>query len=123
MEIRKTIIPTLALFGSFSTLICCALPALLVSLGAGAVMVGLVRAVPQLVWISKHKILLFSFAGIMLIISDISRYISRNAPCPIDPQQAKSCMRLRRFSFTILLVSIAIYITGFFFAFIAPLLF
>ncbi len=35
---RDTVLPSLALFGSTSTLVCCALPALLISLGAGAVM-------------------------------------------------------------------------------------
>ena len=34
---RDSIGPTLALFGSASTLLCCALPALLISIGAGAV--------------------------------------------------------------------------------------
>jgi hypothetical protein len=45
----------LSLFTSFSTLICCALPALLVALGAGAVLSTLVSHVPQLVWVSEHK--------------------------------------------------------------------
>ena len=38
----------LSLFTSTGTLICCALPALLVSIGAGAVMAGLIEAVPQI---------------------------------------------------------------------------
>ena len=42
-------------FGSMSTLICCVLPSLLVSLGLGAVMAGLASNVPGLVWISEHK--------------------------------------------------------------------
>lgn len=119
MAIRKTIFPTLSLFSSLSTLLCCALPALFVSLGAGAALVGLVSAVPQLIWLSEHKIPLFIFAGIMLTISAISHYVSRNAPCPLDPLQAKSCMRLRRISSVILYFSLTIYVIGFFFAFIA----
>ena len=119
MTIHKTILPTLALFSSFSTLLCCALPALFVSLGAGAALIGLVSAVPQLIWLSEHKIPLFIFAGIMLVISGVSRYATRNFPCPVDQLQAKSCMRLRRISSVIFYFSLAMYSIGFFFAFIA----
>ena len=45
----------LSLFTSTGTLICCALPALLVSIGAGAVMAGLIEAVPQITWLGKNK--------------------------------------------------------------------
>jgi len=48
-NLRNAIVQTLTLFGSLGTLLCCALPALLVSLGAGAVMASLVTNVPQLV--------------------------------------------------------------------------
>ncbi len=118
----KKILHTVALFGSFSTLICCALPALFVSLGAGAALIGLVSTVPQLIWLSVHKIPLFIFAGIMLTISGISRYMSRNAPCPIDPAMAKACDRTRKISLGVFYFSLAMYATGFFFAFIAPYL-
>lgn len=82
-------------------------------------MAGLVSAVPQIVWLSEHKVPLFIFAGVMLIFSGVSQYLARNAPCPIDPVQAKACMRMRRLSFGIFIFSVAMYATGFFFAFIA----
>jgi len=116
----KKVFHTLALFGSFSTLICCALPALFVTLGAGAALIGLVSAVPQLIWLSAHKIPLFIFAGVMLTISGVSRYMSRNAPCPADPAMAKTCGRTRRIGFLVFLFSLAMYASGFFFSFIAP---
>lgn len=119
MSLRSSVLSTAALFGSFSTLICCALPIFFVSLGAGAVVAGLVSAVPQLVWLSEHKVPLFIFAGLMLLLSGISHYMTRNAPCPVDSAQAKACMRMRRVSFGIFLFSLAMYATGFFFAFIA----
>lgn len=119
MSLRSNVISTLALFGSFSTLICCALPIVFVSLGAGALVAGLVSAIPQIVWLSEHKIPLFIFAGIMLILSGISRYLARNAPCPVDPAQAKACMRMRRLSLGVFVVSVIIYAIGFFAAFIA----
>lgn len=121
-QARHGLFATLTLFTSFSTLICCALPALFVTLGAGAVLAGVVSNVPQLVWLSEHKIALFIFAGTMLAVSGFLRYQSRNAPCPIDPDQARACGRLRRTSAYIYGFSVAIYLTGFFFAFIAPYL-
>jgi len=114
------LVSTLALFGSFGTLLCCALPALLVSLGAGAAVIGLVSAVPQLIWLSEHKVSLFIFAGITIVISGMLRWLNRNAPCPADPAQAKTCLRLRKLSAWIFYGSLAMYATGVFFAFIAP---
>src|ERR1700686_226922 len=118
MNLRNLTLEVLTILSSFTTLVCCALPALLVSLGAGAVLASLVTAVPQLVWISEHKIPLFAFAGVMLALSGISSYRNRNAPCPTDPVQAKSCLRLRRLSTRVFYVSSAAYVIGFFFAFV-----
>lgn len=116
---KNNVLPTLTLFGSLSTLICCALPALMVSIGAGAALAGIVSTIPQLVWFSEHKVALFALSGILILASGIGRYVTRNAPCPIDPTQAKACMKLRRISAYVFYASIAIYATGFFFAFIA----
>ena len=44
---------------SSGTLVCCALPALFVTVGAGAALSSLVSAVPQLVWLSENKEPLF----------------------------------------------------------------
>jgi hypothetical protein len=115
--VRTIILEILTILSSFSTLACCALPAALVSIGAGAALASVVTAVPQLVWLSEHKSQLFAFAGFMLVLSGVSAYRSRNAPCPADPAQAKSCMRLRRWSARIFYFSAAIYAIGFFFAF------
>src|SRR5215469_2451145 len=117
--LRTIIIETVALLGSLGTLICCALPALLVSLGAGATMASLVTNLPQLVWLSEHKVPLFTFAAIMLVMSGVTMSDKRRIPCPTDPQKAKSCIRVRRLSAAIFFVSLAIYAVGFFFAFVA----
>lgn len=115
----SSLISSLALFGSFGTLFCCALPALLVSIGAGAAVIGLVSAVPQLVWLSEHKVPLFIFAGVMITLSGVTRYLTRNAPCPIDAANAKACQGMRRISMGIFLFSLVMYAIGFFFAFVA----
>src|SRR6202171_1153135 len=118
INLRNLILEVLTVLSSFTTLVCCALPAVLVALGAGAVLASLVTAVPQLVWISEHKIPLFAFAGLMLVLSGVSTYRNRSAPCPADPAQAKSCLRLRRLSARIFYLSSIVYVIGFFFAFV-----
>jgi len=109
----------IALFTSFGTLICCALPAMLVALGAGAVVAGLVTAVPQVVAISIYKDYMFAGAGVLLLTAAVMRYATRNAPCPIDPHEADACRRLRRLSGWILGAAGLVYAVGFFFAYIA----
>jgi hypothetical protein len=112
----------LSLFTSGSTLICCALPALLVALGAGAALSSLVSAVPQLVWFSEQKEAVFSFATIMLAISGAMQWRARRLPCPADPGLARACTRARRMSLATYLVSLGLFLVGGFFAFVAPLL-
>jgi len=111
--------PTLSLFASTSTLLCCALPALLVTIGAGAVMAGIASNIPGYIWLTEHKVQLFILSGIMLALAIFMRWRSRNAPCPIDPVQARACNRLRRTSGIILYASVAIFLVGGFFAFFA----
>jgi hypothetical protein len=118
MNLRIIVLEILTVLSSFSTLVCCALPAALVSIGAGVAFASVVTAVPQLVWLSEHKHPLFAFAGLMLVLSGVSVYRNRSAPCPADPVQAKSCMRMRRWSGRIFYFSAALYAIGFFFAFL-----
>lgn len=116
---QQTLLPGLSLFTSLGTLVCCALPALFVTLGMGATLAGLVSSAPWLVALSEHKVLVFSVAGLLLLMSSGLQYRSRNAPCPVDPLKARACMRMRSISWIILFISILIYLVGFFFAFIA----
>lgn len=122
-RIRESVLNYFMLFGSLGTLVCCALPALLVSLGLGAVMAGLASNVPGLVWVSENKMIVFAFAGGMLALNGLLLWTNRNAPCPIDPKLRDACIRGRAFSRNYYFVSLAIFLTGAFFAFIAPSLF
>ncbi len=108
------------LLASSSTLICCALPALLVTLGAGAVMGSLVSAVPQLVWVSQNKLWFFGAAGLMLAAAGWLQWHNRNAPCPIDPALRESCTKTRRISRWVYWASVGIYAVGGWFAFVMP---
>ena len=123
-EIFKQIIPpSLSLFTSVSTLICCALPTLFVAIGMGASIVSLMSSFPWLLLISKYKILTFFVAGLLLLYSCYMFWRSRNSPCPVDPIQAKICLKLRIYNFIIIIISTVIYLVGFFFTFIAVKIF
>ena len=82
-------------------------------------MAGISSSVPGYVWLTEHKVQLFIVSGILLAFAMISRWQARNAPCPIDPDAAKACARLRRLSGILLWASVTIYIIGGFFAFFA----
>lgn len=116
---KHTLMPTLSLFTSVGTLVCCALPALFVTLGAGATLAGLVSTAPWLVALSKYKALTFGLSGVIILLAGIMRWRAKNAPCPIDPEQARACTRLRKASGWMYWGSVTVWITGFFFAFIA----
>ena len=120
---KQTVFPILSLFTSIGTLLCCALPALLVTLGMGAALAGFISVAPWITVISKYKIFIFVGAGVLLILSSYFLWINRNAPCPTNAKQAKACALLRKFSLYIIIISIVIYIIGFFFAFFAADLF
>ena len=111
----------LSLFTSGSTLICCALPATLVAIGSAATLTSLVSTFPQLIWISEHKTLVFSLAAVMLILAGCLQWQARNAPCPADPELAEVCTKTRKSALLIYYVSVAIFMLGAFFAFVAPL--
>jgi hypothetical protein len=111
-----------ALLASSATLVCCVLPAVLVALGAGAALASLVTAIPQLIWLSEHKPLVFVSAGALLAISGIALWIGRRAPCPADPKLARLCQRLRRISAIVYAIALASFLLGGTFAFLLPAL-
>ena len=122
-KFKQFISPSISLFTSLSTLICCALPTFLVTLGMGASMVSLISLFPWLLVLSEYKIQIFFVAGLLLLISFYLFWKGRNAPCPIDPIQAKMCLKLRFTNLIILIISSTIFLIGFFFAFIAVKIF
>ena len=121
MKNEKTgfFITLLSLFTSASTLLCCALPALLITLGMGAVMAGLVSNFPFIITLSNHKVLLFSVAGTLLILCGFLIKKANSLPCPIDPNQAFVCKKLRKINKYIYLFSVFLFLIGAGFAFLA----
>lgn len=118
----KRFVPYLSLFASFGTLICCALPALFVSLGLGATVAATVSTFPQLIWLSENKGIVFGIAGVLIAIGFLFMMNARNTACPIDPELGRACATGRSFSKIVLIFSAIVYLIGGFFAFVAPLL-
>lgn len=110
-----------SLVASSSTLICCALPALLVSLGAGAVLASLVAVFPQIVWLSEHKEVIFLISSLLMVGGGVLQWRNRFAPCPVDPHLRNLCLKTRRTSLRIYIVSLFFLLVGGWFAFIQPL--
>ena len=112
----------LMLFASTSTLICCALPILLVSLGLGAVSAAMFSTLPFLATLAHYKIYLFMGSGVMLLLGLWLVYRPGRA-CPSDPMLAAQCESVHRWNKRLLWFSASIWGVGFFAAFLSlPLL-
>ncbi len=119
---RNAALSASTLLSSTATLVCCVLPALLVALGAGATLAGIVSAVPQLIWLSAHKTLVFGTAGALLVVTGVTLWRARTLPCPTDPDLARSCAALRRLSWILYWVAAVSFAVGAGFAFLLPLI-
>ena len=69
----------LTLLTSTGTLVCCALPIMLVTLGLGSAVVGLTGAFPWLVTLSRHKAWVFAVSALLLAIGGWMLYRARAA--------------------------------------------
>ena len=111
----------LSLFGSFSTLICCALPSLLVLMGMGATVASALSMAPWLVTMSKHKVWTFTVAGALISMSFMMTYwvaprIREGEACIED--DPTMCGRVSKFSRMLLWGSATIWSFGFFMAYV-----
>jgi mercuric ion transport protein len=116
-----------SLFTSLGTLLCCALPSLLVFLGLGATVASVVSTAPWLISLSRHKNWTFTIAGLLIVANFV--YVFRIAPklqavgqsCRVD--QPSACGTASRMSRITLWASAGIYAIGFFSAYLlAPIL-
>lgn len=110
----------LSLLASSSTLICCALPALFVSLGAGATLASIVNVFPELIIISQYKIYISAFALLFLIVAGILIKNASVQPCPTDPNLRDICIKTRKKSKRIYIISVFIFAFASIFTYIVP---
>ena len=111
-----------SLFASTSTLICCALPAVFVTLGAGATFASLISAAPFLITLSQYKISITLFALVMIVVAGIVNYRTARLPCPLDPELGRACMQTRQRSQNLYFVSTGIFVFATFFTYVVPLI-
>lgn len=113
---RSWVFSYLSLFTSLSTLLCCALPSLLVLFGLGASVASMLSFMPWLVTLSHHKSWVFAVSGILILLSFVHTYaiaprLRKEADsCAADDP---SCDRATRFSKFVLWISAVIYLIGF----------
>jgi mercuric ion transport protein len=117
---RSALLSYFSLFTSLSTLLCCALPSLLVLFGLGASVASALSLMPWLVTLSRHKQWTFSVSGTLIALSFVNTYYFsprlRRAEC--SPDDPSACEDASAVSKTILWVSASIYVVGVFVAYV-----
>jgi mercuric ion transport protein len=114
-----------SLFTSVGTLLCCALPSLLVLAGLGGSVASTLSALPWLVTLSRHKHWTFSISGTLIALSFVNMYYlaPRLRARACDSENPSACDNASNLARTLLWVSAAIYAVGFFAAYaLGPLL-
>ena len=122
-QVRSGVLSYLSLFTSLGTLLCCALPSLLVLFGLGATVASTLSAAPWLVTMSHHKHWVFVVAGLLItgnfvyVYAIVPNLQMRSGTCdPNDP--AAACRTAGRFSRIVLWCSAALYMIGCFTAYL-----
>ena len=111
-----------SLFSSLGMLLCCALPSLFVLFGLGATVVSFLSVAPWLVTLSHHKNWVFATSAGLICANFMYVYMlapklrARSLAC--SPDDPRACELAGRVSRTILWISAAIYVLGFFSAYI-----
>ncbi len=115
---REAGVSWLTLLASTGTLVCCALPIMLVTLGLGAAVVSLTSALPFLIVLSQHKVWVFAFSALMLAITAWTLYRAGRV-CPADTATGELCRRAQRWNRRIFWSAVVIWVVGFSAAYLA----
>ena len=109
-----------SLFASSSTLVCCALPAVFVALGAGASFASLISTFPFLIVLSQYKLYITFFAVVIIAVAGYVNYKTYHMPCPADPGLARTCAQTRKRSRSFYYASVAIFFFASIFTYVVP---
>jgi mercuric ion transport protein len=107
-----------SLFTSVGTLLCRALPSLLVLAGLGASVASTLSSLPWLVALSRHKQWTFLVSGALIALSFLNMYYIAPKLKACSPENPSVCEDATRFSRMLLWASAAIYAVGFFTAYV-----
>ena len=96
------------LIANGGVMLCCVLPAILVSLGLGSTLVTFLDNYPIFIEITKHKAYIFIGVFILLVINGVLIYRSQNQVCEID-EISKECDEVKSASKGIYIFSVIVY--------------
>jgi hypothetical protein len=122
---RSALLSYFSLFTSLGTLLCCALPSLLVLFGLGASVASMLSFMPWLVTLSRHKEWTFPISGVLIALSFVNMYYvaPRFKAKQCSPDDPAACEDASRISKVLLWGSAVIYAAGFFVAYaLGPIL-
>lgn len=110
----------LVLFSSIPTLLCCALPILLVSIGMGSVVAAIYGDYfPWLRWFGLHENITFGTTALILVLAGWAIY-RLGRTCPADPELAVACNAAHKWNIRFYWAAVVIWCVGFFAAFVLP---
>ena len=118
--VQSPMVNFFALLSSSSTLLCCALPAILVSMGAGAVFANIISVFPALTVISRFKVEITVMTFIILVAVGVLHSKTAKMPCPVDPSLGRACLKSRKRSRIVYYLSCIVFTTASIFTFIVP---
>lgn len=107
----------LTLFTTTGTLVCCAIPIILVTLGMGATVASMVSFLPFLTTLSEYKIWVFLISGVLLILSAWMLYRPKHR-CPTEPAIGELCRKTNVWNRRVYWFSVIIWCIGFFASFL-----
>ena len=110
----------LLLFTTSGTLLCCALPITLVSLGMGATVATMASSAPWLIALSQYKLWMFLVSGILIALSTYAVYRPGRS-CPTDAALAAACERADKWNRRFIMISGGMWLLGFITAYALPL--
>jgi mercuric ion transport protein len=122
LRVRSGALSYVSLFTSVGTLLCCALPSLLVLFGLGATVASVLSQAQWLVAMSHHKHWVFMLAGGLICSNFAYVYViapklqARSGAC--DPNDPAACQTAGRFSRIVLWCSAVLYLIGGFTAYL-----
>jgi mercuric ion transport protein len=122
---RSALLSYFSLFTSVGTLLCCALPSLLVLVGLGASVASILSFLPWLVTLSHHKQWTFSISGVLIGLSFVNmNYVApRLKKQQCTPDNPSACEDASKLSKVLLWLSAGIFSVGFFVAYaLGPIL-
>jgi len=111
-DLKEKSITVFTLFTTTGTLLCCALPIIFVTLGMGATVVAMTSTFPFLITLTKYKIWVFAFSGLMLLVAGWLMFRPGRI-CPTDKALGDACKTAYKWNKRIYWSSVVIWCVGF----------